>query len=67
MFRRKHDKEVDWTSLNDILHTGKKIINISFFMIIVCLILLGTYIIKEWHLLNFIKEFLIDLHMIKIL
>lgn len=58
MFRRKHDKEVDWTSLNDILHTGKKIINISFFMIIVCLILLGTYIIKEWHLLKYVAELL---------
>ena len=61
MFRRKQDKEVDLTSLNDILRTGKKIIRIGYIMAIVCLVLLGTYIIKEWHLLNVVvgrKKFL---------
>ena len=33
--------------------------NIGYFMAIVSLILIATFIIKEWHLLNFIKEFLI--------
>lgn len=58
MFRRKQDKEVDLTSLNDILRTGKKIIRIGYIMAIVCLILLGTYIIKEWHLLKYVGELL---------
>lgn len=58
MFRRKQDKEVDLTSLNDILRTGKKIIRIGYIMAIVCLVLLGTYIIKEWHLLKYVGELL---------
>ena len=52
------DKEVDYNSLNQILHTGKKIINIGYFMAIVCIILLATYLIKEWRLLVYLKEFL---------
>ena len=47
MFKRKIDSEIDITSLNQILRTGKKLINIGFFMAIVCLVLLGTYLIKE--------------------
>ncbi len=58
MFRKNKDKEVDITSLNNILHTGKKLINIGYFMAIVCLILLGTYLIKEWKILKYIGEIL---------
>ena len=58
MFKKSKDKEVDVTSLNHILHTGKKLINIGYFMAIVCLILLGTYLIKEWGILKYIGEFL---------
>ena len=57
--RRIKDKEVDYVSLNHILNTGKKLINIGYFMAIVCLILLGTYLIKEWQLLKYIGEFLV--------
>ena len=59
MFRRKKDnKEIDINSLNDILSTGKKIIRISYVMVIIALVLLGTYLIKEWHALRFVGEFL---------
>ena len=58
MFKKSKDKEVDITSLNHILHTGKKLINIGYFMAIVCLILLGTYLIKEWKILKYVGEFL---------
>lgn len=58
MFRKKQDKEVDLTSLNDILRTGKKLIRIGYFMTIVCVVLLGTYIIKEWQLFKYFKELL---------
>ena len=58
MFKKSKDKDVDITSLNHILHTGKKLINIGYFMAIVCLILLGTYLIKEWNILKYIGEFL---------
>ena len=59
MFRKVKDKEVDITSLNNILKTGKRIINIGYFMSIVALILLGTYLIKEWKILNILKELII--------
>lgn len=59
MFKKIKDKEIDITSLNSILKTGRRLINIGFFMAIVCIILLATYLIKEWKLLNFIGEFLI--------
>lgn len=59
MFKKTKDKEVDITSLNCILKTGKRLINIGLFMAIVCLVLLGTYLIKEWKLLKFIGEILI--------
>ncbi len=59
LFRRKKDnKEIDINSLNDILSTGKKIIRISYVMVIIALVLLGTYLIKEWHALRFVGEFL---------
>ena len=59
MFRKLKDKEVDVTSLNIILKTGSKIINISYFMVIVILILLATYLIKEWKILGLLSEFLV--------
>lgn len=57
--KRVKDKEVDFASLNTILNTGKKLINIGYFMAIICLILLGTYLIKEWRLLKYLGEFLV--------
>lgn len=59
MFRKKKDKEVDITSLNEILFTGKKIIRIGYIMAIIVLILLGTYLLKEWTILGFVKDFLV--------
>ncbi len=59
MFRRGKDKEIDITSLNVILSTGKKLINIGYFMAILALVILGTYLLKEWKILVFVKEFLI--------
>lgn len=53
------DKELDITNLNSIIKTGKKLINIGFFMAIICLILLGTYLLKEWKILIVLKEILI--------
>ena len=57
--KNKDNNTVDYNSLNSILRTGKNIMNIGYFMAIVSLVLIATFIIKEWHLLNFIKEFLI--------
>ena len=55
------DNKVDIASLNHILRTGKKIINISYFVIIVCLILLGTYLCKELKIFGILKEVLITI------
>ena len=59
MFKKSKDKDIDVTSLNHILNTGKKLINIGYFMAIVALILLGTYLLKEWHILKYVGEFII--------
>ncbi len=59
MFKKKTDSEIDISSLNNILLTGKKLINIGYFMTIIALILLGTYLIKEWHILKFLKSLLL--------
>lgn len=59
MFKRIKDKDVDVTSLNHILKTGSKLINIGYFMAIIALILLGTYLLKEWKLLKYIGEFIL--------
>ncbi len=58
MFRKQKEKEVniDIGSLNHILKIGKKLMNIGYFMAIICLILLGTYLIKEWNILKYVKD-----------
>jgi len=59
MFRKVKDQEVDITSLNHILKTGKNIMSIGYFMAIVCVILLGTYLLKEWNIFHYIGEFIV--------
>lgn len=58
MFRRKKDTELDYTSLNEILKIGSKLSEIFYVIAIIAIILLGTYLIKEWGILKFIGEFL---------
>ena len=59
MFKKVNDKEVDVASLNNVIRTGDKILKIGYFMAIVALVLLGTYLVKEWKVLDFIKEILV--------
>ena len=59
MFRKYKDKEVDITSLNHILKTSRRIMDIGYIMAIVALILLGTYLIKEWKVLNVLGDLLV--------
>mgnify|MGYP006923266843 CR=1 FL=1 len=61
MFKKIKDKEVDISSLNQILHTSKKILNIGYAIAIVALITLFTYLLKEWKILGYIKEFIITI------
>ncbi len=59
MFKKGKDKEIDITSLNSILKTSKNMINIGYFMAIIALILLCTYLIKEWKLLHLLGDILV--------
>ena len=56
---KKNKKDIDVESLNEVIDISKKILKIGFFMSIVCIVLLGTYVLKEWALFNFIKDFLL--------
>jgi len=59
IFKKKDNDKVDVESLNNILFTGKKIMKIGYFMAVVCLVLLATYLIKEWKILHFIGSLLV--------
>ncbi len=57
--RNSDDKKLDFSSLNHILRVGKNLINILYFLAIVGIILLGTYLLKEWNIFGYIGEFLL--------
>ena len=59
MFKKKNSKELDVESLNEVIGLGKRILSISYTVIIISLILLVLYIIKMLNLFGVIKEFLI--------
>lgn len=58
LFGQKKEKELDYASLNQILSIGSKISGIIYIIAIIAIVLLGTNLIKEWGILNFIVEFL---------
>lgn len=55
----KKEKEVDITSLNHILRVGKNLMDIGYIMAIVCIVLLGTYLLKEWNIFRYIGELIL--------
>ena len=59
MFRRKKDEKVDISSLNEILSFGRKLIKILYIAMMVGVILLGIYLLKESKILVFLKDLLI--------
>ena len=59
VFKKKTSKELDVESLNEVIDLGKRILSISFVMIIIALILLVLYIIKMLNLVGVIKDFLV--------
>lgn len=58
LFGNKKDKELDYESLNQILTIGSKLSGIIYIISLIAIVLLGTYLIKEWGILSFIGEFL---------
>ena len=55
---RVSSKELDLKSLNTILKTGKKVVNVFYFVIVIALVLLITYVLKEWKIFGFVGELL---------
>ncbi len=55
---RVSSKELDLKSLNMILKTGKKLVNVFYFVIVISLVLLITYVLKEWKIFGFVGELL---------
>lgn len=58
LFKQQKDKELDYSSLNQILSIGSKLSEIFYIIAIIAIVLLATYLIKEWGILSFIGEFL---------
>ena len=56
MFRRKKDEKVDISSLNEILVIGSKLTRIVYIAVIVAVVLLGIYVLRELKILAFLKE-----------
>lgn len=59
MFRRKKDEKVDVASLNEILVIGSRLTKIVYIAVIVAVILLATYLLRELKILAFLKELLV--------
>ena len=59
MFKKRKDNEVDVGSLNEILYIGRRLIQIVYVVTIIILIVLGTYLLKEWKIIGIIKEILV--------
>ena len=57
--KNKDKEKINIENLNEVINTSKKILRIGLVMSIVCIVLLTTYLIKEWHILGFIKDLLI--------
>ena len=48
-FRKKDkDKEIDVTSLNELIRVGRNVLKILFILGIVSLVFLATYILRDW-------------------
>ncbi len=59
MFRRKRSEKVDVASLNEILVIGSRLTKIVYIAVIVAVILLATYLLRELKILAFLKELLV--------
>ena len=59
MFRRKKDEKVDVASLNEILVIGSRLTKIVYIAVIVAVILLATYLLRELKILAFLKKLLV--------
>jgi len=61
LFQRKNKDQLDVRNLNEVINLGKSILRIVFILTILALIVLATYLLKEWHILKFVKTILLVL------
>ncbi len=58
-FNKKKDQNIDVSSLNEILEIGKRLMHIIYVVTIVVLVLLATYVLREWKLFHYLGELLV--------
>ena len=58
MFRKNKDNELDIRSINQFFRVSNNLLKLGFVLIIILGVLLGTYLIKEWKILNIIGTIL---------
>jgi len=61
LFQRKNKDQLDVRNLNEVINLGKSILRIVFILTILALIVLATYLLKEWHILKFVETILLVL------
>lgn len=61
MFQRKKKDQLDMQGLNEVITTSKNILKIGFVLVVLSLVVLVTYLLKEWKILEFIKTILLVL------
>ena len=57
MFKKKDKLDIE--NLNEVISICKKILRVGFIFAIISLVALGSYLLKTWNILEFIKDFLI--------
>lgn len=55
----KKREKLDVENLNEVISLSKKLLRIGLFIAIIVLIALGTYLVKTWKILEFIKAILV--------
>lgn len=58
LFRKKNEDKIDYNRLNEVISISKNILNIILILAVVCLVILFTYILKEWKILSVLKTIL---------
>lgn len=58
MFNKKEDKKIDYTRLNEVIKLSRDILKIILILGIVSLIVLASFLIKEWKIFNTIGTIL---------
>ena len=58
MFRKNKDSELDIRSINQFFHVSNNLLRFVFALVIILVVLIGTYLIKEWNILEIIGTIL---------